>query len=414
MAKTFYISESQYINLVEKKREETKLYKQICEELNIKRTQLTESSQLNEGIIDTIKSYVGKGLMTATLVASLLGANQVSAQQLAQAGVPKATIEQGIEKAKYNPSEMSTKQIDDRLVQIMKKNNLKGSLDSYNQLNPQQKENILNGIKSQVKSLDDVNQVAIGGWEKFDKTNAIKFDTQKSSAERIVATTVDTVAMIPLTNNFQVNSYQLSNPEQLKSELEDLLKGYHTITSITIETSSSTLRNTGEVEGMTWKQLSQKRGEEVSKLLIGQNIDLGGEGKNVVGRITPEMVVINSNGANGDGTSGPKSPYESNPETAKSYQDRGLDASLWQSASKEQALDQSQLSEYDQYQYVRIKVLGTVVEDTSETVDTYTYRYIYLQVKKDGGSIEKGTKFKKADIAKCSVKVPVVKMQKLR
>jgi len=405
MAKVFYITESQYVSLLEKKKEENKIFKQICEELNKKRSQLTEGTQLNEGIIDTIKSYMKKGLLTATLVASLLSANQVNAQQLQQAGVPKATIEQGIEKAKYNPSEMSTKQIEDRLLQIMRQNKLKGSLEDYSKLNPQQKQNILNGIKSQIKSLDDVNQIAIGGWEKYDKTNAIKFDTQKSSSERIVATTVDTLATVPLINNFTKNSYQLSNPEQVKSELQDLIKGYHTITSITIESSSSTLRNTGESEGMTWKELSQKRAEQVANLLIGQNIDLGGEGKNVIGKITPEMVVINSDGQNGDGTSGPKSPYESNPETIKSYQERGIDPSLWQSAAKEDALDPSQLSEYDKYQYVTIKVVGTVVEDTKETVDTYNYRYVYLQVKKEGGEIKTGSDHKKVDISKCTVKV---------
>jgi hypothetical protein len=306
---------------------------------------------------------------------------------------------------------MTTKQIEDRLIQIMKKNNNIGSLNDYNKLNPQQKENILNGIKSQIKSLDDVNQVVVGGWEKFDKTNAIKFDTQKvGEHEQIKAITVDTVATVPVMKSFDKNSFNLSNPEQLKQELHNLVIGYHTIDSIVIQSSSSTLRNTGEAEGMTWKELSQKRGEEVAKLLIGENIDLGGEGVNVKGKITPEMVKINSDGQNGDGTSGPKSPYETDPQALQSYKERGIDAKFWQSAAKETG---DETTNYEQYQYVNVIIYGRVVEETKETVNTYNYRYVYLHVKQEGGKIEKGSSNQETDISKCTVKVKKIDKVKI-
>lgn len=412
MAKVYYITEASYKTLVDRKKQEAVTYKAICEELNKKRKTLTEGKQLNEGIIDTIKSYVRKGLITTALVGSLLASNQVNAQQLAQAGVPQNTIEmaqqkvdKGGDKVKFDPSKMSNKEIEARLLQVMKKNGLDGSLRDYQKLNPQQKDNILNGIKGQIKSLDDINHVAIGGWEKFDKTNAIKFDTQKTSEERIVATTIDTLSTVPVSKNFARNSVNIQNPEQLKQELNDLVKGYNTIDSIVVTTSSSTLRNKSEAEGMTWKQLSQKRGEEVANLLIGQSIDLGGEGKNVKGEITADIVQINSDGTNGDGTSGPQSPYEVG-EYAQNYSN--IDPSLWKSAATEAPLPETNLSEYDQYQYVIVKIYGKVVEETKETVDTYNYRYVSLQVKEMGGKIRNGNKREKTDISKCSVKVKKV------
>jgi len=426
MKKIYYISESQFKNLVEVKKKETSTYKEICEELKKKRTQIREGDLLNEGVIDSIKNYLRTGVLTVSMLASLLASNQVNTEELTQAGVPKATIEQAIQKSdneggkktvKYDPSQMSNKDIEDRLLQIMKKNRLNGSIRDYNNLNSQQKENILNSIKSQIKSLDDVNQIAIGGWEKFDKTNTnntFKFDTDKTTVERISAITVDTVSTVPVKKSFQRNSFKLQNPDQLKQELNDLVKGYSSIDSIVIETSSSALRNTGDAEGMTWKQLSQKRGEEVANLLIGQKIDLGGEGKNLKGDINSNMVNINSDGQNGDGTSGPKSPFESNSETVKDYQNRGLDASLWKSAAKEQALDQSQINDYEQYQVVNVKIYGRVVEETKETIDTYNYRYITLKVNEMNGRIKTGNKKEKTDISKCTVKVRKVDHVKMK
>lgn len=414
MAKVYYISESNYKKLVEKKRQETLTFNEICEELDRKRSQITEATLLNEGILDTIKKYLRAGTLTAGILASLLASEKVNAQQLAQAGVPKQTIELAQQKvnqdggkntAKYNPSEMSTQQIDSRLIQIMKRNNLKGSLDRYNKLSPQEKTNLLNTIKSQVTSLDDVNHIAITGWENINRTGsgAIKFD-QKTD-QKISVVTVDTVSTVPVTRNFKVNSVTIENPEALKQQLKELVGGYTEIDSIIIEASSSTLRNRGEAEGMTWKELSQKRGEEVANLLIGEKIDLGGQGKNVVGEITSDMIKINSDGSNGDGTSGPKSPYEVNPEYIKTYQERGIDSSLWKSAAQEDALPETQLSAYEQYQFVKVKIYGRIV--ITDTQEVPSYKYVLLQVREMDGIVKTGNKREKADVSKCPVNVKI-------
>jgi hypothetical protein len=404
MPKTYYISESQFKTLMESKREQKKTLQSITEEIDLKRKTLSEGTLLNEGIIDTVKKYWRAGALTAAILGSLLSAQKVDAQQLQQAGIPTEMVQQAMQQVKHNPNEMTTKQIDNRLVQIMRQNNLKGAMNTYQQLNPQQKENILQGIKSKIKSLDDINHISIGDWEKYDKSsnpNAIQYD--QKTTQKIRVETVDTVATVPLTHSFQKNSVKLVNPQQLKATLDSLVSHFTEIDSITINASSSTLRNKGEAEGMTWKQLSQTRADEVAQMLVNTNIDLGGEGVNLVGKIAPDMIKINSNGTNGDGTSGPKSPYEVNPEYVKSYQDRGIDPKLWQSAAQEDALPETQLDQYDQYQYVTIIVHGRVV--TTATDEVPSYKHIVLQVKKSGGKVETGQNKKVQDISKCPVMI---------
>lgn len=408
MGKTYYITESQYKQLVESKQKERKTLLSITEEIDAKRKKLTEATQLNEGIIDTVKKYWRAGMLTAAILGSLLAAQKVDAQQLQQAGVPTELVQQGQQaaaKIKFNPSEMSTKQIEQRLVQIMKKNGLEGSLRQFQNLPPAQKENVLTGIQGKIKSLDDINHISFGNWEQYDKggnPNTVQFDQKVT--QKITVETIDTLSTIPVTNSFQQNSIQLSNPQQLKATLDELIHNYTEIDSIVIKASSSTLRNKGEAEGMTWKELSQARAQEVSKLIIGQNIDLGGEGVNVVGKITPDMIQINSDGANGDGTSGPKSPYEVG-EFAQSYQARGLDPKLWQSASQEEALPETQINDYSQYQYVTVVIYGRIV--TTQTDQVPSYKYVVLSIKKAGGKIETGSNKKSTDVSQCPVKIKV-------
>jgi len=343
--------------------------------------------------------------LTAGILGSLLAAQKVDAQQLQQAGIPTELVQQAQQKVKFDPAKMSTKQIDDRLLQIMKRNGLDGSLRSYNSLSPQQKQNVLIGIQGKIKSLDDINHISFGNWEQYEKggnSNTIQFDQKVT--QKIRVETIDTLSTIPVTSSFQQNSYQLSNPQQLRATLDQLVSNYTEIDSIVIKASSSTLRNKGEAEGMTWKELSQARAEQVSNLLIGQNIDLGGEGVNIVGKITAEMVHINSDGTNGDGTSGPKSPYEVG-EYAQNYQERGIDPKLWQSASQEEALPETQINDYSQYQYVTVVIHGRIV--TTQTDQVPSYKYVVLSIKKAGGKIETGTNKKSTDVSQCPVKIKV-------
>lgn len=409
MPKTYYITETQYKTLVESKQKERKTLLSITEEIDSKRKTLIESTALNEGIIDTVKKYLRAGMLTAGILGSLLAAQKVDAQQLQQAGVPTELVQQAqqqAEKIKFNPAEMSTKQIENRLIQIMRKNNLTGSLKSYNNLTPEQKQNVLTGIQGKIKSLDDINRISFGNWEQWkraDNPNTVQVD--KKMTPKITVETVDTVSTVPVGRFFNFNSSTLQNPESTREFLNSLIDNFTEVDSVVIESSSSTLRNKGEAEGMTWKELSQARADQISNLIIGQNVDLGGEGVNMIGKITPDMIKINSDGTNGDGTSGPKSPYEVNPEYVQNYQERGLDAKFWQSASKEDALPETQINDYNQYQYVIVKFYGRIV--TSQTDQVPSYKYVVLSFTKAGGKVNVGHDKKTADVSQCPVKVKV-------
>lgn len=81
-----------------------------------------------------------------------------------------------------------------------------------------------------------------------------------------------------------------------------VLDGKETNTPYSISTSASRIRNTGQAEDMTFAQLSQRRAQSVDEYVRQQ---LG----NIVSIPEP---IINANGTNNDGSSGPNppSPYQ--------------------------------------------------------------------------------------------------------
>lgn len=410
--KIYYVTESQFAALIEKKKVERAILKEMLEKIKEQKLTLNEGKALNEGIIDTVKSYVSKGLMTAALVATLLASGQVNAQQLQQAGVPQNQIEmaQGGAGTAEQGSQIPTEKIEARLLRAMKRAGLDNSIKRYNSLTPEQKTKILTGIQGKIKSLDDVdqyNRVSIGNWtgQQQDGQNVIQFDQKTES--RITVDTTTSLVTIPFQEFFKFNSPQLSNPEQVKSFLQEQIAYFQSIDSITIQASSSTLRNTGEAEGMTWKQLSQARAEALSAQLNGLKIDLGGQGVNVTGVVSPQMMKVDVNGTNGDGTSGPKSPFEVNPQVVAAYQSRGVDAAFWQSAAKEAPLQNK--AEYEKFQYANIIIHGQIV--TTQTEDVPSYRYVVVGVAKAGGKIENKGGNKKADVSKCPIKFKEQKVQ---
>lgn len=80
------------------------------------------------------------------------------------------------------------------------------------------------------------------------------------------------------------------------------------VTRVLIRASASTLRNTEAAASLTYAQLSEKRAEEAKKLIeaaFAKEKVVDADGKTAV--VDPEDVSVKA--ANGDGTSGPGSPY---------------------------------------------------------------------------------------------------------
>lgn len=408
--KIYYITESQFKALIERKKSEKVLLSKILEEIDQKKKSLNEATAINEGIIDTIKSYVRKGMITTALIASLLASNQVNAQQLQAAGVPKAQIEQAINKdgGSGTESQIPLDKIESHLLHAMKRAGLDGSIASYQKLNPEQKQKILTGIQGKIKTIDDVdkyNSISIGGWTKNQQggDDAVQFDVNHQV--KISVDTSEAIVTVPLKNLFEFNSPKLSNPDEAKQFLVDNLGNFSVVDSIVVNASSSTLRNTGEAEGMTWKELSQKRADALIAVLNGAQFDLGGQGVNNPQTINSSIITVNINGTNGDGTSGPKSPYETNPQVVAAYQQKGIDPIYWKSAAKDAPL--ANKADYEQYQMVDVVIYGRIV--TTNTEDVPSYRYIVMSVRQEGGHVKIKGNNKKADISKCPVKFKVAK-----
>lgn len=115
----------------------------------------------------------------------------------------------------------------------------------------------------------------------------------------------------PFHDLFKDNEWALQ-PEscesaQLKAQLDEAVSAAGKdgrITGISIESSASTLRNTGPAASLSWKELSQKRAEAARDFALAYL-----KSEHHVA-LAEGMVTIDSEGENGDGTSGPADPYK--------------------------------------------------------------------------------------------------------
>lgn len=143
-------------------------------------------------------------------------------------------------------------------------------------------------------------------------TSADKLQSETKSTE-----TEEIILKPPMPFNqiFDNNSAQIK-PE-MKDSLSDFLnrtiKKYGndlTVTDISISTSSSRFRNSGEYENKSFKQLSQDRANSAYNFVTQMLTEKGFK----FSQFTP---TLNSDGENGDGSSGP------NPPVGYNYVDKG-------------------------------------------------------------------------------------------
>jgi hypothetical protein len=111
--KKYYITEEQYKHITNKKQTE-KVYNDIVNEIREYNLYLNESIQLNEAVVDVLKKYVKKGLMTTALISSLLSNNIVSANDLQYAGISEDKIE-NVQSDKFSHMEILSE-----LIKILK------------------------------------------------------------------------------------------------------------------------------------------------------------------------------------------------------------------------------------------------------------------------------------------------------
>jgi len=89
--KIYYITESQFKALIEKKKQEKVTFKRIMEEITTAMTTLNEASAVNDTVVAILKKYATKEPMSKSLVESILSTKQVTLDQLKDAGIPETT-----------------------------------------------------------------------------------------------------------------------------------------------------------------------------------------------------------------------------------------------------------------------------------------------------------------------------------
>ena len=128
-----------------------------------------------------------------------------------------------------------------------------------------------------------------------------------------------------------------------------------------IATSASRYRNTGEAKQMDFKELSQARAESVYSYIVNELSSL-------VPDISTVNVTLNSNGRNGDGSSGP------NPPSPNQFSDGGGDPNSFKQEGDRTFNGQephSSPNEYEQYKYCIIQ-LAVKFDYGTETIEPGT------------------------------------------
>ena len=174
----YIITESQYKTLVAQKKTE-RVAKQILEEIARSKRNLNEGVMLNEAIVDTLKRYAKKGLLTAAVLTTLL-ANNVSAQDLAKAGVSPNEIQI----AQQTDQKVNIKQAERAIVNNLKRAGQEGTLKQFQSLDQQRKTNVINAVVnnvggdlSKLKNMDlslYLNRPAGLGGDQFTKVGESK------------------------------------------------------------------------------------------------------------------------------------------------------------------------------------------------------------------------------------------------
>jgi hypothetical protein len=369
--KKYYITEEQYKYLTTKKQTE-KIYNDIVNEIRKYDLYLNESHQLNEAVVDVLKKYAKKGLMTTALISSLLSNNIVSANDLMSAGIPKDKIE-NVQDDKFSHMEILNE-----LIKILKTRGHERDEPMFEKLvslDDDAQKKITSEISSRINDLSDMWKYKYNILTTADK----QFDTDRRDISQIdkekivkVDTSLVTTNIKGLEETFKNNSAVILKNEELRDSLQKVLNCYYNVNEILIKTSSNTLRNTGDFENVTWEEGSLLRANNIKDIISKLEYSLGCE--NPTKKIDDSIIKIDASGENGDGTSGPKSPYEVEDKYIQYYKNNNIDEKYWKSNAKESPL--SNISEYEKFNNVEIFINGLVLEENE-----YVYRnFKYLQM----------------------------------
>ena len=393
--KKYIISENQYNKLIEIKKKEKILAEKLIEDINKRKNNINESTILNEAIVDVLKKYFRKGLLTTAVISSLLS-NNVDAKDLISAGVSQNEIDNA-SKNIVKPATDNIDKIENQLIRSLKKRGQQGTLQQYESLNQEEKNNVLKSIQQSGKNIDDID-ISIY----LNRTKELNGDryTKIGEKKEIEVDTIYVDSVIDYSADFEFNSAKIKDINKLRNDFQNIINNFYRIDKITIVSSSSTLRNKGDFLGLTWEEGSQLRVNAMKEVILGIQYNLGGCGLNPVNQISENMIDQNIKGSNGDGTSGPKSPMEIDQEGIDWYNQNNIPENLWKSDADENPYGTIEdvrnnpniLNEYKKFQYVKLLIKGEIVE--TQTNEIVNYNYLKIE-KRDKIKIEKVKEGKK-------------------
>lgn len=368
--KKYTITEDQHKYLVDKARTNS-IVEALTKEITQVRNNLNEEDLITEAVSDVLKKYYKKGLLTTAVLTTLLANNVVNAQDLNRAGIKTDSIETVDQNQTF-----SHDQIQNELVKVLQKDSPQ-TLKKYQTLSDEEKHNVTTSVSKKIHSLNDIKKYSFKlllnqpeltrkGVEQISKSEVISIETTQ------VSVLGDT------TQFFKNNSADFLNPDELKGKLQEIFNCFDEIGGIEIYTSSNTLRNKGAFLGLTWLESSKLRADALKNLINRMQYSLGG--CNEKNTVNDSIIYINYFGQNGDGTSGPESPYERSDNHVKWYQEQGIDAKFYD--SKGQGDPYQNLGDYEQHNYVKIKIYGNVVK--TDTNQVPNFKYLAMTLKKSG------------------------------
>ena len=157
-------------------------------------------------------------------------------------------------------------------------------------------------------NVDELEKSAkkIGGYQLV----SAEQDKEPASTPPETTLTTNEVASKPLGKLFADNDWEVAagspDAEALQKQTDAVLlmlkKTDGRIVSVHVESSASTLKNTGKAAAMTHAELSRKRAESAADF-VTQRLAASGV------KLEDDQVTLDYAGQNGNGTSGPSSPY---------------------------------------------------------------------------------------------------------
>jgi hypothetical protein len=146
----------------------------------------------------------------------------------------------------------------------------------------------------------------IGGYQLV----SAEQDKEPSSTPPQTTLTTNEVSSKPLSKLFPDNDWEVQagspDADALKKQTDAVLmmlkKTAGRIVSVHVESSASTIKNTGKAAALTHLDLSRKRAESAADF-VTQELAASGV------KLEDDQITLDYAGANGNGTSGPSSPY---------------------------------------------------------------------------------------------------------